>query len=340
MKFITCLFLFSCFLTLHAQDQNEDLKSANKEIYLLTDSLWNLEKLYVNKSIDEKSYLKNSGELLNAISALAFSNASNYTRMNEPNISEVNGQIITQEPTPVPPQPKIVQDTVPKEQPMEDFKDYTPPRNPINLITGSGRRTTFKLRYGMFWNGLSQSSTQSGITYPKFKVWSSYCWFGEFDILLQTRLGKSNRGPWSLYYGIGWDYRKLTQKENVQQLTLKNDKAEFYTVEKVDKASLNLHYFRIPVGLQFKPNKLAINVGGYVGFITNHEQILEYTTSLDEKAELTLDKNYNFQKTIYGLSASIGYKHIHIGFNYDLSTLFKDNDQYKYNAWKIGLMIF
>lgn len=337
MKTLSSIILFCFCWNLQAQNNTEDLISANKEIYLLTDSLWNLEKQYINRSIDEQTYLKISGELLNAISALAYSNASNYTRqLEEMNAQDGSPQVVD---LPTPPA-RDPQDTLPSDN-MEQMPDFNPPGNPIDLITGSGRRTSFKLRYGMFWNGLSQGTKNSTIEYPKFKLWSSYCWFSEFDILLQTRLGTSNRGPFSIYYGIGWDIRKYTQKENPQQLTLDQDKASFELLgETLDKASVEVSYFRFPVGLQYKKKKLVLNAGAYVGFLTNHEQTLEYKTSLGEEAELTLDKNYNFSKTNYGLSASLGYKRIHLAFNYDLNTLFKDNDDYKYNAWKIGLMIF
>ncbi len=336
MKAIACIILLSFCWSLQAQDANEDLLSANREIYLLTDSLWNLEKMYIARSIDEKSYLKISGELLNAISALAYSNASNFTRLGE-KADEENGmpQVVDL------PDPSMgQQDTFPSNN-MEQMPDFNPPSNPIDLITGSGRRTSFKLRYGMFWNGLSQGTKNSTIDYPEFKLWSSYCWFSEFDILMQTRLGKSNRGPFSIYYGIGWDIRQYTQKKNPQQLSLNNDKAVFVVPNpKLEKASMDVSYFRFPIGLQYKKKKLVLNAGGYFGFLTNHEQTLESTTALGEGSELTLDKNYNFTKTNYGLSASIGIKRIHIAFNYDLNTLFKNNDDYKYNAWKIGLMIF
>lgn len=340
------LLICSCFC-LHAQEYKEDLKTANKEIYLLTDSLWSLEKLYLSKSIDEKTYLAGSGELLNALSAMAYSNASNYTRQNEPNVSEIVGEIV----------PEIMQpeslemfesvDTIPKENNMEGVVDYSPPRNPISLITGAGRRTTFKIRYGMFWNGLTQGNSLQNINYPNFKLGSSFHWLGELDLLLQTRLGKNKLSPWSIYYGIGLDNREFTQKDDPQQLTLNSQNKAAFIVplivpssEKLEEATLNLSYFRIPVGFQFKKKKFAINVGSYLGFMTSHKQSLEYSTADGEEAELILDKEYNLEKTIYGLSASLGFKRVHVAFNYDLNTLFKANDQYEYNAWKIGLMIF
>lgn len=339
MKKLSLFFFWLTFSSIHAQENIEDFSSANKEIYILTDSLWSVEKMYQSKAIDEKTYLAISGELLNAISTLAYSNASNYTRPQPTEISQENSmETLNMEAIQI----HTAVDTVPTEQNMEEMPEFTPPQTPINLITGSGRRTSFKIRYGMYWNGLSQGNKNSTIEYPEFKVWSSYCWFSEFDILLQTRLGKSNRGPLSLYYGIGWDIRQYTQKENPQQLSInQEDKAVFITpLEKLDKASLDVGYFRIPIGLQYKKHKMAINVGGYLGFLTRHSQTLESKTSIGEEEERTLDKNYNFTKTNYGISASIGFKHVHLAFNYDLNTLFKDNDDYEYNAWKIGLMLF
>lgn len=338
---ISILFLNCCIYNLQAQEYEENLKTANMEIFFLTDSLWQIEKLYTSKIINESTYLKISGDLLNAISAVAYSNASNYTRPNEPNETEVVEEIVNEEMFADPVNIIDLTDTVPQDFSFEQGTDYNPPQNPITLITGSGRRTSFKIRYGLFWSGLTLNKEQSGVNYPDFKLWNSFCWFSEFDILLQTRLGASNRGPLTVYYGIGWDYRKLTQKDNALQLSLDQEKASFTAPpNKLEEANLNLGYFKIPVGIQYKKKSLAINMGGYVGIMIRHKQSLEYKTSLDEVAELILDKDYNFEKTIYGLSASIGLKRLHLAFNYDLNTLFKKNDNFDYNAWKIGIMIF
>jgi hypothetical protein len=335
--FIT-LISFICFGNIHAQEEKDDLKTANQEVFFLTDSLWQIEKMYVAGRIDEATYPKISGELLQAISAIAYSNASNYTRGAEPNATEIIEEIPVEDPSMESSYMDIHTDTFP---PMEEMPEFKPPQTPMSMITGSGKRTSFKLRYGLFWSGVSKGKENSGAVNPEFKLWNSFCWFGEFDILLQTRLGKSNRGPFSLYYGIGWDYRDLVQKKDPVQLTIENDKPVFSTPQNtLDQASLNLGYFRIPAGLQFKKKNVSINAGAYLGFIIRHRQILEYKTSLDEEAELILDKDYHFEKTIYGLSASIGYKRLHLAFNYDLNNLFRKNDLYEYNAWKIGIMIF
>ncbi len=340
-KIILSLVLMSCTGIVSAQDEKDDLKTANQEVFFLTDSLWQIEKMYVAGTIDEATYLKISGELLQAISAIAYSNASNYTRGNEPNATEIIEEIPVEEMNPETPVQEQNTEGMPAEPAMQEIPEFTPPQNPISLITGSGRRTSFKLRYGLFWSGISKGKENTGGVNPEFKLWNSFCWFGEFDILLQTRLGKSNRGPFSLYYGIGWDYRDYVQKKDPVQLTLENDKPVFIVPQnKLDKASLNLGYFRIPAGIQFKKQNFSINAGAYLGFMIRHDQILEYKTALNEEAELILDKDYKFEKTIYGLSASIGIKRLHLAFNYDLNNLFTKNDHYEYNAWKVGIMIF
>lgn len=229
------------------------------------------------------------------------------------------------------------QDTIPE----ASFPQSGPGRTPGSLLRGNHKRTSVGIRYGMFFNGLALSESRDGVNYPDFSVGRSFNWFGEFDILLNTRLGKPN-GPLSIYYGIGWDNRCFVQKgDDVQRLILDGDKASFApAAEQPDRVELRLRYFRFPLGLQAKTGKWAFNAGTYLGLRISHKQILEYETAEGEEASLTLDKNYDFNKVNYGLSASIGYKRIHLGFQYDLSKLFKNSVTFDYQPWRIGVMLF
>lgn len=228
-------------------------------------------------------------------------------------------------------------DTIPEDDQMPEMSSG---KNPMSLLSGNRKRTSFKLRYGMYWNGVAQKAENASVQYPEFNTWSSYNWFGEFDILLQTKLGKVS-GPLSIYYGIGWDNRCFVQKKDVLKLSVVNDEAHFApSTEKLDRSKIELGYFRIPLGFQYRKKSFAINVGTYIGFNINHHQTLEYTTGDGEAAELILDKDYDFTKTNYGLSASIGYRKLHIGFNYDLNPIFKNSNDFDYKAWRIGLLIF
>ncbi len=339
MKKISCIIWVLSATMMSAQNPLQSLKEANKDLFQLSDSLRNLEQLLGRGGIDTLQFVESSGEILAQISSLAYSNYDNYARLD----------YFTPEEPASPPVPQMgamadavyqQQDTIPESGP-ENMPEFKAPMNPMSLITGSGRRTAFKIRYGMFWNGLSQASENKAISYPEFKTGKSFNWFGEFDILLQTKLGK-NRGPLSIYYGIGFDRRHFSQDENVQVLSTINKQASFSldSITKFEKSTLHLSYLRIPVGLQYKKNKLALNVGGYFGFLTAHEQSLEFKTANDEEALLFLDKNYDFTKTIYGISASIGYRRLHLGFNYDLNPLFDKSKDYDYKAWRIGLLIF
>ncbi len=228
-------------------------------------------------------------------------------------------------------------DTVPEDDQMPEMESG---KSPMGLLSGSRKRTSVKIRYGMYWNGLSQGTKNASIQYPEFNSWSSYNWFGEFDILLQTKLGKI-KSPMSIYYGIGIDNRCFVQKKDVQKLSVANDKALFSKpTEKLDRSAIDLTYLRIPLGFQYRKKSFAINIGTYVGFNVGHQQILKYQTSDGEEAKLELDKDYDFTKTNYGISASIGYRSLHLGVNYDLNPLFKNSKDYDYKGWRIGLLIF
>ncbi len=330
MKKFYFFFVMSFQLTwLSAQDASNTVEG-NKELYTLTDSLRFLDSRFRSGELEESRYNELRAEILNQIGELAYSNYEEIALSN----STPNPYPGVQDPV----SPEIAStDTVPEFTPGPDFGSS---RSPMGLLSGNKKRTSFKIRYGMYWNSLSSGTSNSQINYPKWKTGSSYNWFGEFDILLNTRLGKEE-SPWSIYYGIGFDNRCFKQKDEVQQLYVESEKAVFKPSQnKIDQAKIQLGFFRIPVGLQFKKNKFAWNLGGYVGFNTYHEQILNYTETDGAKAELTLDKDYDFTKTIYGLSTSIGFKRIHLGFNYDLNSLFKNSVDYDYNAWRVGLLIF
>lgn len=310
-------------LTMSAQ-----IPGSFKELIALSDSLDALNLRLEKGELERNEYNALTKELLSQISSLAYT-AYQYAeedQMEEP-VFEVG------EPSDA----GMGSDTIPEDFGMPEMSGG---RSPMGLLAGNKKRTSLKIRYGMYWNGLSAKNEVSSISYPKFNTWSSYSWFGSFDLLLNTRLGK-NDSPFSLYYGIGWDNRCFAQKKNVLQLRVDNDKANFVDpANKLDKAQIELGFFRFPLGVQFKKNKFAINIGTYLGLMTNHSQSLEYKTADGEDAELILDKNYDFTKTNYGLSASIGYKRLHLGINYDLNKFFKNSEDFEYNAWRIGLLIF
>ncbi|HEX5626109.1 MAG TPA: outer membrane beta-barrel protein [Saprospiraceae bacterium] len=328
MKITSTLICLCISLAAWSQEQVKDLKDANKELFQLTDSLKKIEKLLSSKKIDSISYLSMSGEVLYQMGNLAYSNYSKSYVVSEP-----DGGAMADDQNPG------GQDTVP-DFGGGDMPTFGGSNSPMDLIMGNGRRTSFKIKYSMFWNGLKQNNEAANITYPDFNIGKSFNWFGEFDVLLHTKLGKK-KGPFALYYGIGWDNRKFTHDENVQKLISVNDLARFSAVDtSLDQSSIRLGYFRIPVGLEYKAKKFKTSVGAYLGFLTSHKQELSYTTNQDEDAKLQLDKDYGFEKTVYGLSATIGTKRIGLTVNYDLSTLFKDNDDFDYNAWRIGITLF
>ncbi|MFZ1255130.1 MAG: hypothetical protein WAR77_02205 [Saprospiraceae bacterium] len=335
MKMIVRLFLLLTCSSLFGQNPVQSLKVANKDLYNLSDSLQMIEQLLSNGRIDTASFIELNAEILNQLSALAYSNFDNYARAEYFNPAESSDQSMGENTGEL----SFNMDSIPEENQTTEMPEFTPPSNPINLITGAGRRTSFKLRYGLFWNGLAENNTVASVSYPEFKIGKSFNWFGEFDILLQTKLGK-NRGPFSIYYGIGFDRRHFTQDGKVQVLSLQNDLPTFNLIDSIETSTLHIGYFKFPVGMQYKGKSFVFNVGAYFGFLTQHEQSLEYKTPLGEEAELFLDKNYNFEKTMYGVSASIGYKRVHLAFNYDLSKLFKNSDIYDYNPWRVGIMIF
>ncbi|MBK9109824.1 MAG: outer membrane beta-barrel protein [Saprospiraceae bacterium] len=331
MKKLLALLLMLSTLHLNAQDQ-KPLESPTFDVVVqLSDDFKRLKESFGKGEIDAATYKSRGREILSQLSASSY---EGYEKL-------------TYEPVPTTPADATIDVSdpgmgMPSDTTPQDFEmpEMGSGRSPMGLLSGNKKRTSFKIRYGMYWNGLKQGTKNASISYPKFNTWSSYNWFGEFDILLNTRLGGS-KSPFSIYYGIGWDNRCFVQKKDVQKLGVANGEATFTSpTEKVDRSKIELGFLRIPVGLQFKSKKFALNLGGYVGFNTSHSQTLEYTTADDEAAELQLDKDYDFTKTNYGLSASIGYKRVHIGVNYDLSTLFKNSNDYEFNAWRIGLLIF
>lgn len=313
-----------------------NLMNYNYDVYTLSDSLKSIQRMLDNGLIDSTSYLEYNASVLWELNQVAFRNYDRFTRLDEVATPEEEVQTTNESQDS---SMDFNMDSIPEDPQTAEMPDFVPPNNPISLITGSGRRTSFKLRYGMFWNGLIQGKTQAGINYPEFNTGKSYNWFGEFDILMQTKLGK-NKGPFSIYYGIGFDNRHYSQSDHVQSLSLKNDKPSFTEFDSLDKSTLHLNYFRIPVGLQYKKSKLVFNLGAYIGFLTKHLQSLEYETAAEEEADLFLNKDYDFESINYGINTSIGYKRIHLAFNYDLNSLFKYNNDYDYNPWKIGIMIF
>ncbi|MBK8956214.1 MAG: outer membrane beta-barrel protein [Saprospiraceae bacterium] len=329
MKKFIILILVLQALTPNAQEIQAIESQTFDQVLQLSEDFRKLKENYKKGEIDKETYKYNGREILSQLSAVSYEGYEKLSYEPVQTTSTVNHEDISTNGMPA--------DTTPQDFDMPDMGSG---RSPMGLLSGNKKRTSFKLRYGMYWNSLKQGKKNSAITYPDFNTGSSYSWFGEFDILLNTRLGAA-KSPWSLYYGIGWDNRGFVQKKNVQKLSLVQGDVTFSSpTEKVDRSRLDLGFFRIPLGLQFKSKKFAVNLGGYLGLSTSHTQTLEYKTPDDEEAELILDKDYNFTKTNYGLSASIGYKRIHIGVNYDLNTLFKDSDDYEFNAWRIGLLIF
>ena len=97
----------------------------------------------------------------------------------------------------------------------------------MSLITGSGQnwiQIMLRKCTGMD----SASSKKDAINYPDFNVGNHS--IGLVNWIFYHKRNLEKQGPFSIYYGLGFDRRHYTQTDDVQILNTVADKANFETI--------------------------------------------------------------------------------------------------------------
>lgn len=197
------------------------------------------------------------------------------------------------------------------------------------------RRTKmyFDLSFGL--SGLTNNNTAvAGRVYPEYKTWGSNFW--DVGLKFRTRLG-GNNSPAFLTYGLNYNITSL-ESDNDTKLILNNGKPEFVKLDNAKSSELNIGYITLPVGLEFKfAKKAKFGIGGFAGYRVRTRQNIDRREDYEDVNETRIAR-YGLNNVMYGTSVRLGYGGIVLVGKYNMSPLFeKDNKDYKYNMYNVGL---
>ena len=141
-----------------------------------------------------------------------------------------------------------------------------------------------------------------------------------------------------LNYGFSFQFNGLKPKDN-QYFVVENNQVELQEFEyDLKKSKLRMDNLVFPIHLEFGPSKLhktektmrysltnqfRVGIGAYGGFNLGTRQKLKYDRN-GENVKDKLNRGYNTNDLIYGLSAYVGFDGVLLYAKYDLNPIFQD----------------
>ena len=141
-----------------------------------------------------------------------------------------------------------------------------------------------------------------------------------------------------LNYGFSFQFNGLKPKDN-QYFVVENNQVELQEFEyDLKKSKLRMDNLVFPIHLEFGPSKLhktektmrysltnqfRVGLGAYGGFNLGTRQKLKYDRN-GENVKDKLNRGYNTNDLIYGLSAYVGFDGVLLYAKYDLNPIFQD----------------
>jgi len=175
-------------------------------------------------------------------------------------------------------------------------------------------------------------------------------WYFDFGLMFKSKLSSlgssSKRTGLFLKYGLNFLWSEYEMANKVE-LTLIDQKPVFIqsapiNSASVSKTSLHTTFLQIPVLLDLDTRHgkgFKFSIGGYGGIRLASKQKLFYDTQIGESVEQIRKSKYNLNDIQYGLTGTIGYHWLHVKWQYQMSSLFKDDATYDLRPVNIGLLI-
>ncbi len=111
------------------------------------------------------------------------------------------------------------------------------------------------------------------------------------------------------------------------------------TNQNVSKNKLLATYLMLPVNVQFSSHsKSSKAFTASAGFRIGYMVGAHTKQVVDNKKEKTRD-DFNLNPIKYGVTATIGYRWLHLYADYDMSTLFKDNVRPQVTPFQVGIIL-
>ncbi len=196
------------------------------------------------------------------------------------------------------------------------------------------RRTKMYMELGLGLTGMMQGTPTPTLS-PEYKTWGSNYW--DLGLKFKTRIGGAT-SPASITYGLTYLLNSFETTNDVK-INMTNGAPAFAKVDNAKGTELNIGYITVPLGLEFKVGKKGkFGVGAYGGYRVRAVQNIDYRVDnedIDEKRK----GNYGLNDLMYGASVKIGVGGLVLNGRYNLSSVFKDNTNYKnlYNIYNVGL---
>ena len=171
---------------------------------------------------------------------------------------------------------------------------------------------------------------------PDFKPWSS--WSGYLGFQMATRFTRTSN--FGIQYGILYKWM-ITNIDDNAILTIQDRNGLYTEVPGIDysKSSLTTHHLVVPLMLQISNKRglgYTFGIGGYAGVRLGDTQKLNFRSTEGEKVESRLRANYRTNPFIYGLGANFGKDFVRFFAHYDLSNVWRTEDNYDWNRINFG----
>ena len=224
-----------------------------------------------------------------------------------------------------------------KEEFRENFRrkfnwDWDLEREDWGWKVSKNRRTRTYFNYTL---GLNNLLVKNNAFNPDLNTWSSRTF--ELGIITKTRLGEKETAP-RFTYGVSYvnNNFRLNDSELVY-LNNSSDAAGFIpATSNITRSSFCVSYLTIPLGMEFSLSRKTVfgfNVFGGLRLRTSKE--VEYNTELNERVREKSVAGYRVNDFAYGAKAYIGGKTFSVFGRYDVSSLFRNNDDYNILAFGI-----
>ncbi len=171
---------------------------------------------------------------------------------------------------------------------------------------------------------------------PDFKPWSS--WSGYLGFQMATRFTPTSN--FGIQYGILYKWM-ITKIDDNAILTIQDRNGIYVPDSERDysKSSLTTHHLVVPLMLQISNKRgkgYTFGLGGYAGVRLGDTQKLHFRSVNGEKVESRLRANYRTNPFIYGLGANFGKDFVRFFAHYDLSNVWRTEDNYDWNRFNFG----
>lgn len=204
----------------------------------------------------------------------------------------------------------------------------------ISKVIPFGNRINTKAKIDFGVNLLLNQNNESNILAPEVNTGRS--WYWEWGVFNQAKLG-SKTSKVAINYGLSYLINRFTFSNDIRLTTDASDNPLFISVDNLTKGpKLNVGYITLPVSLKWSlAKKYSLELGGYAGYRVHSVQKFQLRRDNEDIREFVYAR-HQLNNWMYGASLNLQVKSINLTAKYNVSNIFKDNDNYDFRILMLG----